>query len=165
MKKLTNTEKKIVQFITKLNSIGKLKNALEDFVYDGMSSEIPVVRDAYKLLSLSPSENIDVQYLNYSINNYQKINNKDFSSPIERVSDYSYLAPAVETEIIRVDYHVGFVTLPSMIEQQISDVEEHFWEYDPEREIVDYLETEIDSIDFNNADVSINEYFKGNVIE
>jgi hypothetical protein len=90
MSKLTETEKRIVLMLLKLNSKDKLIDVLGEWEGDGLVGEIQIVRDCYRLLSLSGIGNIDGQYLNYDINNYESIKRKDFSSPIERMVSYDY---------------------------------------------------------------------------
>lgn len=158
MDELTKTEKRILLLLVRLNSKDKLFDVLEQWESDGMVDEIDVVRDCYKLLSLNVSDNIDVQYLYYAVNNYDSIINKDFSSPIERVMGYNYDVPAIEIETISVTYSINFQTLPSLLNEKIHDVKEHFWEYDPDREVYDYLESDIDSMDYHNADVDVDKY-------
>lgn len=158
MDEFTKTEKRILLMLVKLNSKNKLFDVLKQWVGDGMIGEIDVVRDCYKLLSLNVSNNIDVQYLYYAINNYESIINKDFSSPIERVMGYNYDVPAIEIETISVTYSISFQTLPSLLNEKIHDVKEHFWEYDPDREVNDYLESDVDNMDYDNADVNITNY-------
>ena len=90
MSKLTETEKKIVLMLVKLNSKDKLIDVLNEWEGYGLVGEIQIVRDCYRLLSLSGIGYIDGQYLNYAINNYESIKRKDFSSPIERMVSYDY---------------------------------------------------------------------------
>lgn len=166
MSKLTETEKRIVLMLVKLNSKDKLIDVLGEWEGDGLVGEIQIVRDCYKLLSLSGIEQIDGQYLNYAINNYESIKRKDFSSPIERMVSYDYEVDGVETETVSVRYTVNFNTLPSLLNQKIQDIKEYFWDYDPDRETYDYLESDVDSLDFDDAEVQINDYITAkNVIE
>ena len=167
MDKLTNMEKKIVFMLTKIFSKSKLEKEFLEWEEGGMVDEIiDSVRSCYKLLSINPSSGIDIQYLNYVLKHYESVKNKNFNNPIERVENYDYLVPGIEIETVSVDYRISFNTLPSMVSEKLYDVKEHFWEYDPEREVNDYLESEIDDLDFTNADISPNKYGRNrNVIE
>lgn len=151
--------------LVKLFPKDKLEQEFLEWEENGMTDKIDSVRDCYRLLSISPSWDIDIQYLNYAIKYYQDIKGKKFTNPIERVENYDYMAPAIEIETMSVDYTLSFKTLPSMVNEKLEDIKENFWQYDPNREVRDYLESEIDSIEFYNADVSPNKYGEKNIIK
>jgi hypothetical protein len=72
----------------------------------------------------------------------------------------------VEIETVSARYTVNFNTLPSLLNQKIQDIKEFFWDYDPDRETYDYLESEVDSLDFDGANVEIiNNDSSKNIIE
>ena len=77
-------------------------------------------------------EDLGPQYLNYAIKNYDKIKNKEFPMPIERMRRYSYNYSASERWDVTAKYQTDFKCLPSMDGIATSVVKNNVWELDPE---------------------------------
>jgi hypothetical protein len=165
MDNLTKKEEIIVFSLTRLFDKETLESELKEWIDGGMVDRIDSVMSMYKLMSVGEvRDDIDVQYLNYAIKFYEDIKNKDFSNPIERVKGYDYGVTSVETETMSTYYTTSFESLPSLLEKKKEDIQENFWDYDPERDVIDYLENSIDRLDLDSPDISYNTFFK-NVIE
>ena len=165
MDNLTKKEEIIVFSLTRLFDKETLESELEEWVDGDMVGRIDSVISMYKLISVGEvRNNIDVQYLNYAIKFYEDIKNKDFSNPIERVKGYDYGVYGVETETMSTYYTTTFESLPSLLEKKKEDLQVNFWDYDSEREVIDYINTNIDRIDSDSPDISYDTSFK-NVIE
>jgi hypothetical protein len=83
---------------------------------------------------------------------YDEINNGDFSNEMERMMEYEITIPATEQEIVFVDYSVRVKSLPSLIEILAKDVDENLFEYDPDRSVIDYGDSEV--VDFDELTIS-----------
>ena len=165
MDNLTKKEEIIVFSLTRLFDKETLESELKEWIDGGMVDRIDSVMSMYKLMSVGEvRDDIDVQYLNYAIKFYEDIKNKDFSNPIERVKGYDYGVTGVETETMSTYYTTSFESLPSLLEKKKEDLQENFWEYDPEREVIDYFDSSVDRLDLDSPDISYNTFFK-NVIE
>ena len=165
MDNLTKKEEIIVFSLTRLFDKETLESELKEWIDGGMVDRIDSVMSMYKLISVGEvRDNMDAQYLNYAIKFYEDIKNKDFSNPIERIKGYDYGVTGVETETVSTYYTTSFESLPSLLEKKKEDLQENFWEYDPERDVIDYYENNIDRLDLDSPDISYNTFFK-NVIE
>ena len=165
MDNLTKKEEIIVFSLTRLFDKETLESELKEWIDGGMVDRIDSVMSMYKLISVGEvRDNMDAQYLNYAIKFYEDIKNKDFSNPIERIKGYDYGVTGVETETVSTYYTTSFESLPSLLEKKKEDLQENFWEYYPERDVIDYYENNIDRLDLDSPDISYNTFFK-NVIE
>ena len=72
----TKKEKMIMKVLVKRFSKQQLFQELVDIQSQGMTSNM--VQTSAKLVGIDVPPRIDSQYLNYAINNYDKIQNNDF---------------------------------------------------------------------------------------
>ena len=135
---ITPKEKMLVNILVKLYSKEQLEEELKDIVeYTYMSK---LVRGAAKLIGINEYEisTIGLQYLNYAVDNYEKIKNKEYPEDIERVQQVYFYADETEEVIMFSTKRVSINTLPKYIEQVEEHVYNNFYEYDPDTLDVDY---------------------------
>ena len=96
MSNITPKEKMLVSVLVKLYSKEQLEEELKHMVEYHDSSKL--VRGAAKLIGINVGEvgRIGVQYLNYAVDNYEKIQNKDYPEDIERVQLVNFYADETE---------------------------------------------------------------------
>ena len=138
MSNITPKEKILVSILVKIYSKEQLEEELKDIVeYTYMSK---LVRGAAKLIGINEYEidKIGLQYLNYAVDNYEKIKNKEYPEDIERVQQVYFYADETEEVIMFSTKRVSINTLPKYIEQVEEHVYNNFYEYDPDTLGVDY---------------------------
>jgi hypothetical protein len=135
---ITPKEKMLVSILVKIYSKEQLEEELKDIVeYTYMSK---LVRGAAKLIGINEYEinKIGLQYLNYAVDNYEKIKNKEYPEDIERVQQVYFYADESENVVMFSRKRVSINTLPKYIDQVEDHVYNNFYEYDPDTLDVDY---------------------------
>lgn len=162
-KPITNKEKLICQILVAKFDKDKLKSLLEESaVARGRSSE---VRNILRYLGIETNyriEELSVQYLNYSYENYENIKNKVFPPEIERVIYFDFKAKERKTVWMTEEYRLAVPGLKSKEDTLYQDVYDNFWDYDP-----DSIDTEWDDYETHNLGIVLNEItdYTNNVIE
>ena len=138
MSNITPKEKMLVSVLVKLYSKEQLEEELKYMVEYNDSSKL--VRGAAKLIGINVGEvgRIGVQYLNYAVDNYEKIQNKDYPEDIERVQLVNFYADETEEVMMYSRKRVSVNMLPKFIDQIEDHVYSNFYEYDPDTLDVDY---------------------------
>ena len=138
MSNITPKEKMLVSVLVKLYSKEQLEEELKYMVEYNDSSKL--VRGAAKLIGINVGEvgRIGVQYLNYAVDNYEKIQNKDYPEDIERVQLVNFYADETEEVMMYSRKRVSVNMLPKFIDQIEDHVYSNFYEYDPDTLVVDY---------------------------
>ena len=138
MSNITPKEKMLVSVLVKLYSKEQLEEELKYMVEYNDSSKL--VRGAAKLIGINVGEvgRIGVQYLNYAVDNYEKIQNKDYPEDIERVQLVHFYADETEEVMMYSRKRVSVNMLPKFIDQIEDHVYSNFYEYDPDTLDVDY---------------------------
>lgn len=162
-KPITNKEKLICQILVAKYDKDKLKSLLEEStVARGRSSD---VRNILRYLGIETNyliEELAVQYLNYSYENYENIKNKVFPPEIERVIYFDFKAQEKKTVWMTEEYRLVVPGLKSKEDTLYQDVYDNFWDYDP-----DSINTEWDDWETDNLGIVLNETtdYTNNVIE
>ena len=135
---ITPKEKMLVSILVKLYSKKQLEEELNDVLEIPDTSKL--VRGAAKLIGINSYEvsRIGLQYLNYAVDNYEKIQNKEYPEDIERVKQVYFYADETEDVVMYSTKRVSVNTLPKYIEQVGEYVYNNFYEYDPDTLDVDY---------------------------
>jgi hypothetical protein len=135
---ITPKEKMLVSVLVKIYSKEQLEEELNDILETIDSSKL--VRGAAKLIGINANEisRIGLQYLNYAVDNYEKIKNKEYPEDIERVQQVYFYADESENVVMFSRKRVSINTLPKYIDQVEDHVYNNFYEYDPDILDVDY---------------------------
>lgn len=158
MDKLTKKEMLIVKYIVAQNSLVKLQKELKGYRAVGHGPECVTVVLRYFSIP-KRDDKYSIQYLNYCVENYSNINNGDYSKPIERAIKFRVEADAIETQTVYKTYTVHYVTIPSLKDDISERITEDFWDYDPESDIRDYGDTDINRIEYNDPEISDDDPF------
>lgn len=141
-KPITKVEKMLVNILVKLYSKDKLAEEIENCKYGNESS---LVLGASKLIGLPRIEimALGIQYLNYALENYEKIQNNEFPDEIERVVKVEMFA--YETEIVtHYNYkRLRLRTLKKYYEEIEDNIFNNMYDYD-----VDTIDTDYGDSDF-----------------
>jgi hypothetical protein len=158
MDKLTKKEMLIVKYIVAQNSLVTLQKELKEYRISGNEPSCVTVVLRYFSIPKHDDE-YSIQYLNYCVKNYSNINNGDYSNPIERAIKFRIEADAIETQTVYKTYTVHYVTIPSLKDDSSKRINEDFWDYDPDGDIRDYGDTDIDRIEYNAPEISDDDPF------
>lgn len=145
---LTQREKILLKVFTKKRSKEEIQQDMRDFIESGGVDTSKSLEMLLKVMSYENFIPVAIQYLNYANKYYDEIVLGDFSNDIERVASFEISVGAKETEVVFVDYTTTVNTLPSLVEVFAEDFMENMWDYNPDREIIDYGDTL--SIDFDD---------------
>ena len=158
----TKKEKIILRALVKLASKEELFQKLIDSLQSyGRSS---LVERASKLVGVDLSNSsISPQYLNYAVNNYEKIEKQEFPDAFERTQTLKVQSESLVRREMIEKHRLFIPYLPSMEKVVRDDVEENFWDYDPVLYDEDLNDSEHDWIEYYFDDTSIP--WKDNVIE
>jgi len=126
----TQKEKMIMKVLVKRFSKEKLFQELMDIQSQGMISNI--VQTSAKLVGIDVRSRIDSQYLNYAINNYDKIQNNDFPDQFERMMTLEATMRTTEIREMGSIYTLTYPVLKSFSDELKEDVDSNVWDYDPE---------------------------------
>ena len=148
MDKLTKKEMLIVKYIVAQNSLVTLQKELKEYRISGNEPSCVTVVLRYFSIPKHDDE-YSIQYLNYCVENYSNINNGDYSKPIERAIKFRIDADSIEIQTIYKTYTVRYVTIPSLKDDTSKRITEDFWDYEPDGEIMDYGDTDIEKLLYN----------------
>lgn len=152
---ITPKEKMLVSILVKLYSKEQLEEELNDILETIDSSKL--VRGAAKLIGINANEisRIGLQYLNYAVDNYEKIKNKEYPEDIERVQQVYFYADESENVVMFSRKRVSINTLPKYIDQVEDHVYNNFYEYDPDTLDVDYGDGDLISFEPDKEMITI----------
>jgi len=158
---ITQKEKMLVSVLVKLYSKENLEEELRN-VLESYDEKSKLISGASKLIGIDYTSisRIGIQYLNYAVENYEKIQNKEFPEQIERVVEINLYAEEVENVI---QYNRKRVTL-NTLKKYLEEIEERIWdnyyEYDPDTLDVDYGNSEFISVNPDKESTTINDYHR-----
>ena len=157
---ITPKEKMLVSVLVKIYSKEQLEEELNDILETIDSSKL--VRGAAKLIGINANEisRIGLQYLNYAVDNYEKIKNKEYPEDIERVQQVYFYADESENVVMFSRKRVSINTLPKYIDQVEDHVYNNFYEYDPDTLDVDYGDSDFMSVNPDKEATEIRDYFR-----
>jgi hypothetical protein len=137
----TKKEKMIMKVLVKRFSKEKLFQELVDIQSQGMTSDM--VQRSAKLVGIDVPPRIDSQYLNYAINNYDKIQNNDFPDQFERMMTLETTMITTEIREVRVNYAITCPVLKSFSNELKQDIDGDMWSYDPEHQDEETYDTDV----------------------
>ena len=143
----------IVKYIVAQNSLVTLQKELKEYRISGNEPSCVTVVLRYFSIPKHDDE-YSIQYLNYCVENYSNINNGDYSKPIERAIKFRIDADSIEIQTIYKTYTVRYVTIPSLKDDTSKRITEDFWDYEPDGEIMDYGDTDIEKLLYNDPEIS-----------
>ena len=144
MTEITPKEKILVSVLVRLYSKEQLEEELKNLL-DSFDGNSKLVRGAGKLIGIDSYlvSRLGMQYVNYSIENYEKIQNKEFPEKIDRVKTAYFYGEEVED--VRT-YSMKRAKV-NVLSKYFEDIEErvynNFYEFDP-----DTINTEYGDGDF-----------------
>ena len=147
--------------LVRLYSKETLEKEIRD-VLESYDEKSKLILGAAKLLGIDYSSvnKIGLQYLNYAVENYEKIQNKEFPEQIERVVEINLYAEEVESVI---QYNRKRVTL-NTLKKYLEEIEDHVWdnyyEFDPDTLDVDYGDSDFISLNPDKEATEIHDYFR-----
>jgi len=152
---ITPKEKMLVSVLVKIYSKEQLEEELNDILETIDSSKL--VRGAANLIGINANEisRIGLQYLNYAVDNYEKIKNKEYPEDIERVQQVYFYADESENVVMFSRKRVSINTLPKYIDQVEDHVYNNFYEYDPDTLDVDYGDGDLISFEPDKEMITI----------
>lgn len=149
----TQKEKMLLKILVKRFSKEKLFQELVDIQSHGMESNM--VRNSAKLIGIDVPKMIDSQYLNYAINNYNKIRNNDFPDEFERMMTLNVQVSTTEIRRVGAVYGMTLPVLKSFSQELKEDVEDNIWDYDPEFEDDDTYDTEVVNVEIGYPEIKL----------
>jgi len=157
----TKKEQMIMRVLVKRFSKQQLFQELVDIQSAGLISKM--VQTSAKLVGIDVPQRIDSQYLNYSIENYDKINNNEFPEKFERMMTLEANITTREIRRVSAEYTITFPVLRSFSDELKQDIDENVWDYDPEFQDDETYDSETIGVelDFEKITTSWND----NVIE
>lgn len=149
----TKKEEMLLKILVKRFSKEKLFQELVDIQSHGMESN--KVRNSAKLIGIDVPKMIDSQYLNYAINNYNKIRNNDFPDEFERMMTLNVQVSTTEIRRVGAVYGMTLPVLKSFSQELKEDVEDNIWDYDPEFEDDDTYDTEVVNVEIGYPEIKL----------
>jgi hypothetical protein len=141
----TKKEQMIMKVLVKRFSKKKLFQELVDIQSQGMISDM--VRNSSKLVGIDIPSEIDSQYLNYAINNYDEIQNNNFPDQFERMMTLESTITVTEIRKVKADYAITYPVLKSFSDELKKDIDDNMWDYDPKFQDEVTLDTDVRDID------------------
>ena len=141
----TKKEKMIMKVLVKRFSKKILFQELVDIQSQGMISDM--VRNSSKLVGIDIPSEIDSQYLNYAINNYDEIQNNNFPDQFERMMTLESTITVTEIREKKVDYSITYPVLKSFSDELKKDIDGNMWDYDPKFQDEETLDTDVRDIE------------------
>lgn len=135
----------IIKVLVKRFSKEKIFQELVDIQSQGMTSNM--VQTSAKLVGIDVPSRIDSQYLNYAINNYDKIQNNDFPDQFERMMTLESTITVTEIRKVKADYAITYPVLKSFSDELKQDIDNDMWSYDPEFQDEDIYDSDVDDTD------------------
>jgi hypothetical protein len=133
MTEITPKEKILVSILVRLYSKEQLEEELKNLL-DSFDGNSKLVRGAGKLIGIDSYlvSRLGMQYVNYAIENYEKIQNKEFPEKIDRVKTAYFYGEEVED--VRT-YSMKRAKV-NVLSKYFEDIEErvynNFYEFDPD---------------------------------
>jgi hypothetical protein len=148
---LTPKEKVILLSLVKSFSLDVLKNDLMKSV-ELIDTEL--FTSVLKMYGIDRSEyrQLAIQYLKCAVDNYDLIGENKFPDKIERCQKTQYHATQDEVEFKTNFMVVERVTLPSMMDEINEEMENHWWDYDPDTVDTEYHDSEYSNFEFNSQE-------------
>lgn len=134
-----------MKVLVKRFSKQQLFQELVDIQSQGMTSNM--VQTSAKLLGIDVPRQIDSQYLNYAINNYDKIQNNDFPDQFERMMTLETTVTTTEIRKVKADYTLSYPVLKSFSDELKQDIDDNIWEYDPEFQDDETFDSDVQDIE------------------
>ena len=141
----TKKEQMIMKVLVKRFSKEQLFQELVDIQSQGMTSDM--VRSSSKLVGIDVPRQIDSQYLNYAINNYDEIQNNNFPDQFERMMTLESTITVTEIRKVKADYAITNPVLKSFSDELKQDIDNDMWSYDPEFQDEDIYDSDVDDTD------------------
>ena len=158
---ITQKEKMLVSVLVRLYSKETLEKEIRNIInsYDEKSK---LISGASKLIGIDyiTIGRIGIQYLNYAVENYEKIQNKEFPEQIERVVEINLYAEEVESVIQYNRKRVTINTLKKYLEEIEDRVWDNYYEYDPDTLDIDYGDSQFISVNPDKESTIINDYYR-----
>ena len=157
----TKKEQMIMKVLVKRFSKEKLFQELVDIQSRGMTSDM--VRSSSKLVGIDVHSQIDGQYLNYAIDNYDKIQNNDFPDQFERMMTLESTMKTTEYRKVYSNYSLTIPVLKSFSDELKQDIDNDMWSYDPE-----FRDEDTVDLDVHDTDIffeKIDKPWSDNIIE
>lgn len=129
----------LVSVLVRLYSKEQLKEELHSLI-DSFDGNSKLVRGAAKLIGIDAYlvSRLGMQYVNYAIENYEKIQNKEFPEKIDRVKTAYFYGEEVE-DVTTYSMKRAKVNILSKYFEDIEEhVYNHFYEFDPDTIDVHY---------------------------
>lgn len=139
----TKKEKMIMKVLVKRFSKQQLFQELVDIQSQGLISNM--VQTSAKLVGIDVPPRIDSQYLNYAINNYEKIENNDFPDQFERMMTLDTTVTTIEIRKVKADYTLSYPVLRSFSDELKQDIDDNIWDYDPEFQDDDTFDSDVEN--------------------
>ena len=114
-----------------------------------------MVRNSAKLIGIDVPKMIDSQYLNYAINNYNKIRNNDFPDEFERMMTLNVQVSTTEIRRVGATYGMTLPVLKSFSQELKEDVENNIWDYDPDFEDDDTYDTDVVNVEIGYPEIKL----------
>lgn len=164
-KPITPKEKMLISVLVKLYSKEKLEEELHDCV-QSVDNSSEYVLGAGKLLGIPRNDlsRLGIQYLNYAVDNYEKIKDQEFPEDIERIVVANFYADETESVIMYHEKRVRVNTLKKFIDEVQESVWENYYEYDPDDVRTEWGDSDFISLTPHKDDTYISDYVN-NVIE
>ena len=141
-------------FIVAQNSLATLEKELKNYRVSGIELDSVIVVFRYFSIDRNDDE-YSIQYLNYCVKNYDNIKNEDYSNPIERAIKFRIDADSIERQTIYKTYTAHYITTPSLKDAVFKEITDNrFWDYEPDGEIMDYGDTDIENLMYNDPEIS-----------
>ena len=158
---ITPKEKMLVSVLVRLYSKETLEKEIRDII-NSYNEKSKLISGASKLIGIDyiTIGRIGIQYLNYAVENYEKIQNKEFPEQIERVVEINLYAEEVESVIQYNRKRVTINTLKKYLEEIEDRVWDNYYEYDPDTLDVDYGDSEFISVNPDKESTIINDYHR-----
>jgi len=158
---ITPKEKMLTGVLVRLYSKETLENEIRD-VLESYDEKSKLILGAAKLLGIEYTSisKIGIQYLNYAVENYEKIQKKEFPEQIERVVELNLYAEEVESVIQYNRKRVTINTLKKYLDEVQENVWDNYYDFDPDTLDTDYGDSDFIGINPDKEATEIRNYFK-----
>lgn len=160
-KPITPKEKMLTGVLVRLYSKETLEKEIRD-VLESYDEKSNLIIGAAKLLGIDYTSirTIGIQYLNYAVENYEKIQNKDFPEQIERVIELNLYAEEVESVIQYNRKRVTINTLKKYLDEVQENVWNNYYDFDPDTLDTDFGDSDFMSVNPDKEATEIRDYFR-----
>jgi len=157
MENLTPKEIAIVKVLVRLHSFSDLRDELDSIITESYHVS-KYVNEAQKLLGVNIPKRYGLQYLRYSVENYENIKNGDFSNEIIRLVPSTISYNAVESQIVYKTYWIEVPVFPDLIDEIQSSIDNNFWDWNPEEVYEDNGDTDTVSRGYDHFEIDGDPY-------